>query len=203
VPVLCKSASTRNDHMDSVRRFSSSSEFSQHSSDSRTAAVAPVNVAKVAPAGVPTPKGWDRPPLAASENRRNSDHVFAVSGEIRAEKDSQTKILVVDDASLNRKIMLKLLATRYSNLNECEDGRDTLEAVVTSMGTGEPYVSLRFDGLSDSRDGRTHCCCGYACSRVSGVCLHALARSICIFYRILFLPQYSGCDNWSDGECTA
>ena len=51
--------------------------------------------------------------------------------------------------------MLKLLASRYSNLSECEDGRDALEAVVASMRTGQPFDFVLMDYQMPVMDGPT------------------------------------------------
>ena len=67
-----------------------------------------------------------------------------------------TRVLVVDDVAMNRKVMLKLLRERSEECVEAVDGVDAVAKVRTSIEAGEkPYDMITMDYQMPNMDGPT------------------------------------------------
>ena len=94
-----------------------------------------------------------------------SRHVRRVQSAAPAAFDSTTCIMVVDDNSVNRRLLHRMLSTLgFSNVVECENGQDALDTVALlvaapAAGSSESAVSLMFlDIQMPVRDGPSTAC---------------------------------------------
>lgn len=75
--------------------------------------------------------------------------------ELGSEIDHNTRILIVDDAPVNLKVMRRLLQTRYSHVMTAEDGLQGLTIVQRQMEIGEPFHFILMDYQMPVMDGPT------------------------------------------------
>lgn len=79
-----------------------------------------------------------------------------VEKEVEEEKvDDVTRLLIVDDAPLNVKMLKRLLEMRYSNISTAGDGQEALTMVKISMEEGRPFHIVLSDFQMPVMDGPT------------------------------------------------
>jgi len=71
------------------------------------------------------------------------------------ESDLCYRILVVDDAPLNRKLLMRLLLKRGHKVDTAEDGMEAYDKVVTEMKEGKRYDTILMDFQMPVMDGPT------------------------------------------------
>jgi len=97
--------------------------------------------------------------LDHEEKERSSDRneKKAVTGRYMTVGDGAlvNRVLVVDDASSNRKMLCRLLNRLCVNRDEAEDGEDALEKVRQSLSNGNRYDVIFMDFVMPNKDGPT------------------------------------------------
>jgi signal transduction histidine kinase/ActR/RegA family two-component response regulator len=71
------------------------------------------------------------------------------------ERDLSYRILVVDDAPMNRKLLTRLLLKRGHHVDMAEDGLEAYEKVVSAMKEGKRYDTILMDYQMPVMDGPT------------------------------------------------
>jgi len=69
--------------------------------------------------------------------------------------NSQQRILVVDDITMNRKLLIRLLNNKGYVCDEAEDGRCAVDKVRAALEEGNPYASILMDYEMPVLDGPT------------------------------------------------
>ena len=65
------------------------------------------------------------------------------------------RILIVDDAALNRKLVNRLLRDKIANRDEAVNGRQACEMVAAAHAEGKPYDVIMMDYFMPEMDGPT------------------------------------------------
>ena len=69
----------------------------------------------------------------------------AATSEAAEDAFSSLRILVVDDAKSNRKLLSRLLEKRGHDCDQVEDGRDAVEATMVAIKASKPYHTILMD----------------------------------------------------------
>jgi len=69
------------------------------------------------------------------------------------ESDSVSRVLIVDDASLNRRMLRRILQHSYPSIDEAVDGSDAIEMYRVSAAEGNPYAVILMDFQMPNMDG--------------------------------------------------
>lgn len=103
----------------------------------------------------------DNVPLTVSDIVRpfgsydNDDNQQIVEEEEFEDLDNSTRLLVVDDAPVNLKMIKRLLQMRYTDIYTAVDGQQALDMVKTSMEEGRPFHAVLSDFQMPVMDGPT------------------------------------------------
>jgi CheY-like chemotaxis protein len=90
----------------------------------------------------------------STDTERNSCSEQAVE-EASSHRDGPLRILVVDDAATNRKLLSRLLERRGHYCDQGKDGQEAVQKVIESLKNGKPYDTILMDYEMPVMDGPT------------------------------------------------
>jgi CheY-like chemotaxis protein len=74
-----------------------------------------------------------------------AEEVSSQNGAMSTLRDGPLRILVVDDAHMNRKILTRLLQRRGHDCDQAEDGHEAVQKVTDALKDGTPYDTILMD----------------------------------------------------------
>ncbi len=93
--------------------------------------------------------------IPASRDETITEQVASTWLDEHSERDQFYRILVVDDAPMNRKLLTRLLLKRGHTVDMAEDGLEALEKVVSEKKEGRRYDTILMDFQMPVMDGPT------------------------------------------------
>jgi CheY-like chemotaxis protein len=94
----------------------------------------------------------------ASPSENNNDHAIRADAAPAQQQQAPARnlrVLVVDDAKINRKLLSKLLERQGHACDQAEDGVQAIKKVTEALESGEPFESILLDYEMPIMDGPT------------------------------------------------
>jgi CheY-like chemotaxis protein len=84
-----------------------------------------------------------------------TEHNSSETRESSLYRDGPLRILVVDDAVTNRKLLARLLERRGHSCDQAKDGQEAVQKVLESLKNGNPYDTILMDYEMPTMNGPT------------------------------------------------